>query len=665
MTSDNILTLMESVPEKYLMEAQELRKSPANLQSHRRPNVWLIAAAVTATLLLVGCVAAYLGLKNYSIGTTEYTEEFNREGLATEQTQKVKDILVFSGHSGEPAYEAQKEWLQCLGANPLAEEASVPDGITDAEARTYGCASTEMAGNLHAIAEKYDLKLLDVPVILDHFEQDSLYLEALGMENILHNGAPEQLQQITGFSLPPRNFLLNFFLNGDSYTYPVTYVYQDKGYMPSEFSIQADLSKFNQWEYATASGEKLTLALDGAGQGIIVGDFSNCVISILVDGNRTNSKFPSAEGIISAKELEALAEEFNFSVSPGTMTSEELSAAVEEMQKAWTTENPYVPEIYSQYGDFLKNYLHYGFETFSYAFHDMNADGTDDFLLLQEDGKIELWLEQKNGQVAEHYNLSNSYLCENQIVETIRSMPIIRQEQHTFHRLTKVLAEEERYGEILTVLNTSDGQWNVGTDPNTSAGEMISAEKAQEIMAQYPRLSLDRKPIMEFPMDESGQTLGDYADSINKPLAAEELNQGYKALLHQEEYMEFSHYAILDINGDGVEDLLLSRNGIVCHLALTYAYGKMNTLQSGEFQICRNHIVDKVLHTADANGAEKEQHSFIKLNGEKKEALDALVYDKSTASWQADFSGTPLEKNEAETIIAQYPHAELEWMPIP
>lgn len=668
MTSEHILELFESVPEKFLLESQDLRQSPSKSLKHHRPNTWLIAAAIAAALLLVGCVAVILGLKEYSIGTEAYTERFDNQGLAIQPTQKTKDILIFSGHSGEPAYEAQAEWIDYL--NTLADSAllseyePVPDGITEVDGRTYGCSTQDMVQKLHSIAEKYGLKLLDVPVIFDHFAQDSYYLEVLGMESILRDGTPEQIQQITGFSLPPRNFLIDFFLHTENYTYPVTYVYQDKEYLPTAFSIQADLEKYNQWEYTTSSGEKLTLALNSSGHGIILADLPQRMICILVEGNRSNSHYPDTEEIISAKELEAIAEQFNFSVIPSATTSAEVSASIQNAKEAWSAENSYVPEELSEYADFLKKRIYFGYENNMYAFEDMNGDGTPDLLLLQEDGSIYVWLEQQDGRLVEHYNLSNSYLCENQIIESVRRMPVIRQEQHTYHRVTAALPEEESYGEIITVLNTSDGQWNVGSDPSTSMGEPISAEKARAIMAQYPHRELNQKPIVEFPIDQSGQTLGDYAETLNKPLSTEELHNVYRQKLEQEEYSEFSHYAIQDINGDGTEDLLLSRNGICCHMAMTYAYGKITNFLTGNFYICDDHKIDSLLYTADANGAEKVKHTFIHLDAGKQEALESLVYDKATASWQTDFAGTAMDQNKAESILQKYPHIELEFRPI-
>ncbi len=668
MTSDNILDLMEAVPEEYLLEAQDLRQAPAKTLKSHRPKAWLIAAAIAAALLLVGCVAVILGLKEYSIGTRSYTEEFDNHGLAIQPTQKTKDILIFSGHSGEPAYEAEKEWIAYLDtltdSARLSEDEPVPDGIAEVEGKTYGCSTQDMIQKLHSIAQKYGLKLLDVPVKFDHFERDSFYLEVLGMESILRDGIPDQLQQITGFSLPPRNFLIDFFLHTENYSYPITYIYQDKEYLPTGFSIQADLEKYNQWEYITSSGEKLNLGLDSSGQGIILADLPQRMICILVEGNRSHSQYPDTEEIPSTKELEAIAEQFNFSVIPKTTTSEEVSASIRSVRDAWTTENPYVPEQLSEYADFLKKRIYYGYENDMYAFKDVNGDGADDLLLLSEDGSIDIWLELQNGHLVDHYNLSNSYLCENQIIETVRRMPVIRQEQHTYHRVTGALPEGESYGEILTVLNVSDGKWNVGSDPNTSAGEPISAEKAQEIMSQYPHLVLEQKPIVDFPIDQSGQTLGDYAETLNKPLSTEELHDAYRKELKENGDLLSSHYAIRDINGDGTEDLLLSRNGTSCHRAITYAYGKMCSFFSGDFYICDGQTIDSLLYTSDANGAEQVQHTFIRLDAGKKEKLDSLVYNKPTASWQADFAGTAMDQSEAEGILQKYPHIELEFKPI-
>ena len=67
---------------------------------------------------------------------------------------------------------------------------------------------------------------------------------------------------------------------------------------------------------------------------------------------------------------------------------------------------------------------------------------------------------------------------------------------------------------------------------------------------------------MDYPLDESGLTLGSYLKAKDVQPSDDELLQIYKDCLSRAgSDLFYTHYRIMDINGDGVKDLLLSGGG--------------------------------------------------------------------------------------------------------
>ena len=73
-----------------------------------------------------------------------------------------------------------------------------------------------------------------------------------------------------------------------------------------------DVSEYNQWQYETASGETVVLAL-GPGKALVLGDFPDCFIAVNVLAG-TNPDDPLWPGNLDREHLEALADGIDFTV---------------------------------------------------------------------------------------------------------------------------------------------------------------------------------------------------------------------------------------------------------------------------------------------------------------------------------------------------------------
>ena len=64
-------------------------------------------------------------------------------------------------------------------------------------------------------------------------------------------------------------------------------------------------------------------------------------------------------------------------------------------------------------------------------------------------------------------------------------------------------------------------------------------------------------------------------------------------------------------------------------------------------------------------GVEKQGHVFLRYDGLRREDLDQVIYNKSTAGWQTDWwDEEPISEAEAQAILAKYPRIDQGMRPI-
>ena len=176
---------------------------------------------------------------------------------------------------------------------------------------------------------------------------------------------------------------------------------------------------------------------------------------------------------------------------------------------------------------------------------------------------------------------------------------------------------------------------------------------------------------MDYPLSED-QTLGEYLDEKDVRVSDGELLEIYRNHLLNSKSMHYSHYRILDINGDGVDDLLLKGendaligNTDFYWMALTYRYGSVRGIAS-DFYLCENGVLEhtETRHTGGI-GVEIDGHEFFKCIDLEKEVLDVVTYNKATARWFTDWwDEEPISEDEAKAILDKYPRIDQGMRPI-
>ena len=673
MNGKELLIRLGDVGHKYYDEAEkEATKETAKLSARR---VLLIAAAIALMVLLVGCAVAYaLRLQDMSIGQETYTQIFDEEGkYLDEPVEKTRDILTIYGHSGDPIQQALTEWFEFLNTyDPdgiLMDNAPDHEEIPNQYEYTYSCYTQAMVDKVDEIAAKYDLRLLDEWVPFQQYQSD-IFFEETGIDSFLHMDTDAELSNVAGMWYPPYNFDMDFKLSNDFLNTNIwgTIVYAHKDYFPRAFPGGMDLSMFEQWDHTAPDGTSLLLALSNKGNAYVIAETENAMLILSFDGNFSGSSYPQADEIITKEQLEAIADLFDYSIEPKSVDRDIVESRLAESEKAYQAEHVYTPETYGSFTDYLTKMYTLPYKDLQYTFYDLTGDGEKE-LLIGENGSYRYWVTLRDGEIHERM-VSDTYLCEGGTEERYDTYEIYETHIYVAPVSPSVVDDIDAERTVLTILKRNKDQWTVG--PTEYEQTPITEAEAREIMSHYPRVRLDWKPLMEYPIEE-GATLGEYIEARDVRLSRDELLEIYRNKLNGMKDMYYSHYRILDINGDGVDDLLLKGEGDsyigntdYYWMAMTYRYGRIVNLVS-DFYLCEDSVLERVekRHDIGGEGVEIIGHQFQRLTGLEIENLGFVAYNKSTASWQGDWwNEVPLTEEEADTILSKYPRVDQGMRPI-
>lgn len=660
MTGKDLLTAMSGIDGRYIEEAAPA--AAPKTRSLRRP--LLVAAAIAAALLLVGCGIVYaLRLQDMSIGKATYTQRFDDKGKAIDPVEKSMDIITPYGRSGDAIQQALKEWYEFQESyDPdyllATNEPDIPD-IPNQYEYTYSCYTQEMVDKVDEIAAKYNLKLLKEWIPFQRYQSD-IFLEETGIQSLLLPDSGAQITGMAGMLYPPYNFSMEFNLvTENAGTLMTSYGYARKDYFPRAFPGGMDIDAYEQWDHTTPGGTKLLLALNSKGQGEIIAEQENAMIMISIDGNRATShtNYPDASEVMTKAELESIADQFDYSIQPKEVDRAVVEEKLAVAEEAYQAEHAYVPETYADFSDYLKKSVYIPDESRQYAFSDLTGDGVDE-LLLGRDGAFFYWLSMENGEVVENV-YGDTYLCKGNILEQYEAPDMYWDiERHTY-----VKPENGGCGDKIVAVERVGNQWYRSYDIYERDKTEISQDEAATIMAKYPRIQLDWKPLIDYPLDESGLTLDSYLKAKDVQPSDDELLQIYKDCLSRQGSF-YTHYRIMDINGDGVKDLLRSGDGDRYWDIVTYRYGNLQLLPTMDFYLCENNVMEQIELFNKEEGVEIEGTSFFRCNGFQQEMLDFAAYNKATASWQSDYIGTPMSEADAKAILAKYSRVDQGMQPI-
>ena len=466
---------------------------------------------------------------------------------------------------------------------------------------------------------------------------------------------------------------MTILLTGEDALWPhrvdATVYYTGKAYFrPLLIAIVPDA--YDEWIYTVSDGTEILIAENNTGA-LLFAELENAYITVTITTN--NNLIATGDDPKPSKQaIEQLAELFDFSIHPQVTDMDAVRTKLDESWEAWKTEEDERNKPVYFKGDFAE-YLKKTYTKMSpsvfYTFYDINADGVEDLLLGDKDGTFSSAKAFYDGNMVDLHLSGPFHLCEDGVVEGHSSNGTYS--SYGYYKLEGFDAQGRGSHVKLLEFLSYDSQENIyrysddGTDMPTVE---VSEETAMAILEKHVHINLDMKPLMEFPIDEAGTTLEEYicanevhiTDKEQMAIYAEELQKAINS-----DTVEYNYYCLWDINGDGMEDLLLAEKDSFFTDAITIHNGEPYILWHWtHFNICENGVI-KI--TSRNNQADR-YHFFAYQDGERY-LVDYLEYIATEDQWNRSSDGDyeidqTITAEQANGILGSYIPINPELRPI-
>ena len=491
MNGQKMLIAFSYIDRKLIAESEQ--SAPVSIQKAPRPthrsakHVWLIAAAVALMLLLVGCGVLYvLRLQDMKIGEETVSQTLPSDSPSESTTL---DVISLQGIQGTPTYLAAQEWLSYTqGYTPSGGDSwdSPP------EYWAYSVQNQEMVDKLNAICEKYGLKIIGKPW---HEQIDCTpFLSLLGVDSLLKPNAEATLSIPAGRFFPGGSFTIYGTLTLSGAEYPFTYHCVKKDVFYDVFGY-LEPSSVSQQNYTTTDGVDVLL-LKSAQSGMILVDRENQFLTLGIDGDTP---------------LEQIAECFDFTVHPNAPDAAAADAreqaSQEEMLSRMGDLNITPPATYAEYvadliqGDELNRSEDYTPPVRSYAFYDLDGNGTEELLIFSDD-LITSVVGMKDGLTNEG-KVYSMYLCDGNVL--VDQYPVPGLDEYWYHIFRFAndgdpVFSNPKEQSIVRLKTCKDGTWwrTSSTDHYAEFDTEISEEEAMKILNSYKPVELQTRPLTQF-----------------------------------------------------------------------------------------------------------------------------------------------------------------------
>lgn len=666
MTAMDLLETIGSIKDQYILEASSGAHSKRHISIRRS---LLIAAVVALMLLLVGCAVIYvLRMQDMKVGEYRFyvPAEYDENGnVIPVESQEPITLLSLQGTN----MEALAEWVAftntydqdgtiLIEADGTGSEWELPDNYH----LTYGCYRQEMVDKLNEIVEKYDLKLLSSYIPLNYYE-NSVLLNSLGLNGLVYANPDVQVEYWDGDFHLEGTFDLNMYISMDMGDWKwergsASYRYSLKDYFDPITGGMLESIDYTQWDYTRRDGKKVLLVL-GEGTARIYADLPDAFISISLDPVIwvDGEKVPMTQTA-----LEQMAELFDLSVKPQPTTMEQVEKQKADAQARYEAERAAArAEHEAMYAAGYKEFVEYRLETVpnpenvSYVLYDVNGDGVEELII----GGLDI-LSMKDGQSYKYFDLTNTGVifphfqpCEGNVFEVY--CEDLGMYQHYFYQ-----ANAESASFITGVsYDAPDDAWYLHSKDGayTENRQQITEEEAQNILDSYTRVEFRWLPLKRFGEPPVSM---DYSDPYAQYIA--------EALVRYDNAKNFA-YALMDLNGDSIEELITRQPGSGQDTAslriFTIQDGDLKQYASDISYICTGGILEKCEEEQADQG---RYYGFYRCGANGPEFIEKIVRDPYTLYWgrvQAGKDGRTVTEEEAMSVLNSYKRIELDMKPFP
>lgn len=676
----DLLKALGNVKDTYVISAEEFRQGKQHTKGKNisTKRFWLIAAAIALSLLLVGCAIVYiLSLQDMAFGTR--TQEYY-DGSSQEVT-----LLSIQGIKGSSGYKATKEWYEWLETYDTdmtvyhSEEAFSEDFGDDYYA--YNLYSREMKDKLDEICEKYDLELLGMMYVDPDIEAGC---KALQIPGIFRPGATVEADwgQICYYANGSFDLEGDVSLNGQEPHIVSFRCHRKSAFTDLYSSVGAD-GAFEEWVYTTSYGVDVLMVLDHggvSGNAHMYVEQGEYMFSFGIH-EFENRPLPDKAG------MEAYAEAFDFTVQPQRVSAQEIQKTEERKEEAdadFATEQKKKQHGFMElgYDSRIKYELEYALnpELLSFAVLDLEGNGTED-LLIGQNGYIRVVYTTKDG--GSQHMMSNSvmymntlntgtslgvgefgkagasyiYLCENNGLAYVFDLEGDGVAYHFASVRNGELVWTDRI--VYDPVAHPEEPWTMrDEDPRSHP---ITEEEFNRIRDSYKRIALDMHPISQYPLKDNSPS------EIKNGLP---VYKSYNELIRERiEYRINGYYQLLDMDGDGQQELILQEGtwtGV-----FTMKDGAVKQLVSGlDVKLCQGNILAVTRDFLDGNKA----YLYYRIVDSSAVLVDYLRYDadkntdnpwlRSNDNSGQDYSMSDISEAEFESIRRKYVPIDLKMKPV-
>lgn len=682
MTSMELFRALGGVSTENLAGAEKLQRAEVVPLKHK-PSVKravLVAAVIALLMLLVGCAAVYvLHLQDLKVGEYRLRQNpvYDANGnVVPVATHPLRTEISLQGAN----QEALMEWKQFTKDYVPSEE---PDILAKNRAtavpanyrNTYGCRYWEMMEKLDEITEKYDLKLLSQEIDCDSYQSGVLF-GALGIDPVFQGNA----ECLDSYFFPEGTFrvCLLFQLDDEQWPYEnnhAWYYFSQKVYFdPHQTSIE-NFENCIQWNYTRRDGKKLLLAMNQEEAWIFM-DRPDAFITISLSSYRWkgSEKVQMPQGV-----LEKIAECFDLDTRPQEVDLDQVDALRAEAKERKTAEDAEAfRNTYTQgYEAYIQYRLDNAYDTRNrdslyYSLYDLNGDGVEELL---PGGKkyIDCILSLRDGDSYQYANFDDLHLC-GVWVFTVCQDNILALEQHipgTDNDDYYYLRADPEGLSYLEGLKRWNGKWysipeQPPANPEQPVKVEITQEQARAIQNAY--VPLETQPERQL-MKRYGQPVKE------NPWTDPYARYIWESLDRFTDAGEYT-YALMDLNGDGIKELITKDRKVSLSRAPESQYVfHIYTIMDGE-------LVDvtpgSTAFTDACEGGifmecdyEGTYYAYYRLNGDKMEMIEKVVQDPFELYWGRvlygesgpDLSHAPCSEEDAMKFINEYKPIELPMKP--